>query len=473
MCKLCGRARNWIQVCNADGDVRECSWIHNGWIGNLIDSTLPELYHGEAAKKIRERLLKQDYSQCSVDDCHYLMMGEIQNMQVELGEVPEYPEELYLAFENGCNYRCKSCTVHNYLKGKTKEELEHNYDIIEQRIREGLPYAKRVSANGVGELFVSKRILKLLSEWKPIAPIEDCSVLLETNGSLFDEEHWKQIENLGQYNLHVSISVMSFDEPTYQRLSGVNYPIERIENNLRFVKSLREKGIINYLEIATVVQVENFRELPEFARRCIEEFGADYVRLRPYKNWGGQNKIEGFFTNLRNPKHPYYEEYKEVMKHPNLQHPKVHDISGGLDSDDMREVPFEVSDLKWKIITKIFDEPDQIMETISQMDNLVIYGMGNLTRALIREMKARNLSPLCIIDMLKPSGCFEGVPVINMKEVQNLGNKELSILITPVNDIADIRKNLNEYCIKGRIIPIWQIIGEDEISGRLNYINKL
>lgn len=474
MSKLCKRGRNWVQIYNIDGDVRECSWTRDGFIGNLKDNTLPELYHGEAAKKMRERLVRQDYSQCLVDGCPYLMTGEINDFQIELGEIPEYPEELYLAFENGCNYRCKSCTVHNLLKGKTKEELEYNYDIIETRIREALPYAKRISANGYGELFTSKRTLRLLSEWTPKASAEECSVVLETNGSLFDESHWKQIENLGQYDLWVGVTVMSFDEPTYQYLSGVKYPIERIENNLRYVKSLREKGIINTLEIATVVMTENFRTLPEFAHRCIEEFGADYVRLRPYDNWGGQNEMEEFFMNIRNPKHPYHSEYKEVMTHPYLSHPKVHDHSGGSDQYKRTAVPYELSDIKWKILTKILDESDYVMEVVSKINNPVIYGMGNLTAALVRAMNSRNIPPLCIIDNYKESGYFEGIPVYNVKDTRGgVKSKDISIIVTPVNGFHDVCEKLNKYGIQGEIIPIWKIIGDEEIADRLKYLNKL
>lgn len=471
--KLCKRGRNWVQIYNCNGDVRECSWTSDGFLGNLIDNSLSELYHGEAAKKIRERLVRQDYSQCLVDGCPYLMTGDICNFQTGLGNIPEYPEELYLAFENDCNYRCKSCTVHRLLEGKTREELEHNYDMIESRIREAMPYAKRISANGHGELFTSKRTLKLLSEWIPKAPTEECSVVLETNGSLFDEEHWRQIENLGQYDLWVGITVMSFDEPTYQYLSGVKYPIERIENNLRFVKSLREKGIINTFEIATVVMADNFRTLPEFVHRCIEEFGADYVRLRPYDNWGGQNEMEEFFMNIRNPKHPYHSEFKEVMKHPYLSHPKVHDHSGGSNQYKRTAVPYELSDIKWKILTKILDEPEQVMEAVSKINNPVIYGMGNLTSALVRAMNSGNISPLCIIDNYKDSGCFEGIPVYNIKEVKGLDDKKISIIITPINGVSDVYKTLNEHCIKGKTIPIWEIIRDEEIADRLKYLNRL
>lgn len=474
MSKLCKRGRNWLQVYNGDGDVRECSWTSDGFIGNLKEHTLPELYHGEAAKNLRKRLLEQDYSKCIVDECPYLMTGEICDFQTELGELPEYPEELYLAFENGCNYRCMSCNVHNYLKGKTKEELEHNYDIIEERIRQVMPYVKTISANGLGELFTSKRILQLLAEWEPVTPAEECFVSLETNGSLFDEEHWRQIENLGQYNLQVSITVMSFDEPTYQRLSGVKYPIKRIEDNLRFVKGLREKGVINMLEIATVVMADNFRTLPEFARRCIEEFGADYVRFRPYDNWGGQNEMEEFFMNIRNPKHPWYLEYKKVMEHPYLAHPKVHDHSGGSDSYTRKSAPYELSDLKWKILTKILDDTDNVMAVISKMNHPVIYGMGSLAHVLVKEMSSRNIPLLCIIDSYKESGCFGEIPMYNINEAGGrVENKEISIIVTPVIGILDVYKQLKKCCIKGKVIPIWDIIGDVELANRLKYINRL
>lgn len=138
-----------------------------------------------------------------------------------------------------------------------------------------------------------------------------------------------------------------------------------------------------------------------------------------------------------------------------------------------RMKPYELSDLKWKILTKILDEPERVIEKVSGIDNLVIYGMGNLTMALVKEMKVRDVSPLCIVDAYKESGCYEGVPVYNIKEVQGLGNKEISIIITPVNHIADVRKKLNEYYIQGKLIPIWEVIGDDEIADRLRYINRL
>lgn len=113
------------------------------------------------------------------------------------------------------------------------------------------------------------------------------------------------------------------------------------------------------------------------------------------------------------------------------------------------------------------------MEAVSKINNPVIYGMGNLTSALVRAMNSGNLSPLCIIDNYKNSGCFEGIPVYNIKEVRGLDDKDISIIITPINSVSDVYKTLNEHCIKGNTIPIWEIIGDEEIADRLKYLNRL
>lgn len=359
--KICERILNFVQIVDYKGTVRLCGWLNNNTIGSLSHQSMEEIFHGKYANELRERLLNNDYSMCKIDACPYLAMNDIDNHLVEIDEIPEYPEELHLAFENVCNYHCMSCTIHDVMLKNRAKDLESGYNKIEKELEEVLPHVKRLGANGCGELFVSKRILKLLSEWKPLASPEEITVFLETNGSLFDEEHWKQIENLGQYHLSVAITVMSFDEPTYQLLSGTRLPISQIEDNLRFVKSLREQGIVNYFEIATVVQERNFRTIPEFARRCIKEFGADYVRLRPFMPWGSQEPEIEWFMDIRNPKHPYYSEYKEIQKDEIFRHPLVHDWSGGLDSACVQTFPYKLSYFKEQILTEIMSNIDDIV----------------------------------------------------------------------------------------------------------------
>lgn len=284
MKKICERGLNWFQIYDYRGNVRQCSWTEDGYIGNLQDNTVYEVYHSKEAQKIRNRLTSGDYSLCKVDACPYLAMNEIEEHLLEYEDTPKYPTELYLGFERVCNYACTCCGIHKQMMEEKNENLEVHYAKIEERLQPLLPHLKKIGANGCGELFCSKHTLNILANWKPLAAPEEVEVILESNGSLFDEHHWKKIQNLGKYNLRVAISVMSFDEPIYQYLSGTNLPIARIENNLKFIRSLREKGVINFFEIATVVQEQNFRTIPAFVKKCIEEYNPDYIRLRPYKS---------------------------------------------------------------------------------------------------------------------------------------------------------------------------------------------
>lgn len=456
---MCERILNWVQIIDHKGTVRLCSWIDNNIIGSLSHQTLKEIYSGVHANELRKRLEDKDYSQCIVDACPYLAMDDIKNHLVEVDEIPKYPEELHLAYENVCNYHCMSCTVHDTMLQNKEKDLEKGYDIIEKKLQEVLPHVKKIGANGCGELFVSKRILKLLSEWKPLAPAEEVSVSLETNGALFDEEHWKQIENLGKYHLSVAITVMSFDEPTYQLLSGTKLPISQVENNLRFVKKLREQGIVDYFEIATVVQERNFRTVPEFARRCVEEFGADYVRLRPYMPWGSQEPEIEWFMDIRNPEHPYYSEYQEMKKSEIFQHPKVHDWSGGLDTVNIKTFPYRVSYYKERILTEIILNTDNLIKKVNNYTNgnpVVIYGLGNVGKTLVKQLCEKGIQFAYILDKYKACDSFKNTHVYDLKETEKL-SKEMNIIITPLLNFDEICNDLNRLGYTGKKIHIREL----------------
>ena len=391
MSKICYRGLNRFQVYSFNGDVRLCGWMRDMHLGNLIDNTVEELFNNEAANRIKNRLSEHDYSMCMPDHCPYAANKTIKEKLIEFDPMQRFPSELALAFEQTCNYACTGCPYHSKPKGIDPKLLEHNYSIIEERIREALPYAKTISANGCGELFASKHILRLLSEWKPSAKQDDVRVFLETNGSMFDEAHWSQIDNLGKYRLSVSITVMSFDEDIYRYLSGTNLPIERIENNLRFVKSLREAGIINELELCTVVQEQNFREMPLFTKRCIEEFGADTVRLRPYAPLGAERPDVAWFKNPRNPRHPLYNEYKRVMGDEIFQHPAVSDWSGGCDSQDVSLSPYEVSQREKAVLSYFWINNNELISKIydltpSKNGKVGVYGATDVAKAIVDKL---------------------------------------------------------------------------------------
>lgn len=459
--RLCGRVANYVQLINAEGDVRVCSWNRNNIIGNLMEEDFSEILHGDRAENIRIRMAKGDYSDCDIDNCPYLANGTMEDIMVDMNEIPDYPMELYLAYEGVCNYNCTCCTSYKNMANTREHDYSHNYDLLEERLKKVLPYVRTLGANGRGELFASKRILQLLASWQPLAPADQVSAVLETNGSLFDEKHWKQIENLGQYRLSVSITVMSFDEAVYQHLSGVKLPISQIENNLRFVKSLRDQRIIDYLELATVLQEENFREMPEFIRRCIEEFGADVVRIRPIMPGGIYDKNIAWFMDVRNPKHPYYSQYKAVMSHPIFKNPKVLLWSGTM-SSSLGEHPGIKSELVRKTVEHILDRHDFMQVLAKQIGkdgvkNVYIYGIGTLGKLLIRLNKGE-LAIKKIYDKYSKLKEWEGIPVINPQYDADGLMQDGIMIITTYGAGEEIERELRGKGFLGSCICLYDFI---------------
>lgn len=472
--KICHMALNYVQIFGHTGIVKLCPWRYDSVIGSLSESTMLDIWHGEKANAIRQKMLSGDYSGCYIDACPYLANGEVDKHTVEIDEIPEYPQELYLAFETICNYDCTGCNAHKVMECNQSQDVEAGYQLIEDRLRDILPHVKVLSASGYGELFLSRHTLKMLSEWHPLAPKEQCSVELESNGALFDPKHWEQIADLGQYNLRVDITVMSFKEKIYQILSGTKLPISQIENNLHFIKSLREKGIINYLEIATVYQERNFRDLPEFARRCIEEFGADYVRLRPYMQAGKFSPDVEWFTDVRGKYHPYHQEFLEVMQDPILKHPKVHDWGGGgvsllgkLPSFEKAEnlqrlVP--ICDKRHQMLNKYRAFCTKIVSSKKIINRLVeiiygkkffIYGLGAVGKELVQNIGSENLKG--ILDEYTKETVFYGFPIYRLKDVLPEWH-EYDVLVTPLTDREEICHLLKEEKFIGNIIDVFDVI---------------
>ncbi len=455
--KICSRAVNFLQVINAEGDVRLCSWNRDNIIGNLLESDISDILHGKKATKIRNALAAGDYSNCDVDNCPYLANDRMEEVLIDIDCIPEYPSELYLAYEGVCNYNCTCCTSYQHMEDTKKCDYSKNYDLLEEKIKEILPYVKTISANGRGELFTSKRILKLLQSWRPFTPVKDVKVILETNGSMFDEKHWKQIENLGQYHLTVAITVMSFDEKVYQHLSGTNLSIDKLEKNLKYVKKLRNEGVIDYLEMATVLQEENFREMPEFARRCIEEFSADSVRIRPIFPGGMYDRNIQWFMDVRNPQHPYYLQYKNIMQHPVFRNPRVLLWSGNVDSS-LGEHPGIKAEAIQGGVEKIIYQPELIQKVlkinIKNDTKIYLYGLGILGSLLAR-LYRDNIHIEGIFDKFSKKKDWLGIPVYGLQE---FSEKEGIIIVTVYREFENIKKELLSKGFMGQILDLYAIL---------------
>jgi pyruvate-formate lyase-activating enzyme len=464
--KICKRGYRYLQVINSDGDVTACSWtgdaktgtLHALKVGNLLENSVEEIYQGEVMKKFFDSLLNKTYEYCPVQCCPYLANGTLDEFMVEYEGIPTYPKEISLSYERDCNYVCPCCRNEHYRK--SENELD-NIQKIQYEIDKYINKVDVLSANGYGEVFASKNIMKVLSEFD--SDNKNVIISIETNGSLFNEVNWRKICNLGKYTLNVAVTVHSFDENGYQYLSGTKMSVNNILSNLRFLKSLREQGVINYLELASVVQERNFREMPEFTRRCIEEFGADKVRLRSYFPTGTKPPYIEWFFDPRNPAHPYYDEYCKVMNDPIFKHEKVLMWSGD-ELSKQREIPLvgegvkSINDDNLKTFITCDEIPQKIEQKLKdeKEQGIIIYGSGILGEALVKEFQKTDIPVDCFLDSYDMRTKLRGINIVN--PIANTSDNFKTIIITVPRGFEEISIMLRKNKYKGEIIEIHEII---------------
>lgn len=388
----------WID--QEKGSVRLCAWA-NYRLGNLTENSIEELWNGEKAEEFRKSMLDGSYRYCDDKKCPYRANHTLSSMMVDY-EIPQYPRQCNLSYEEACNYVCRFCRTEKYFPRK---EESKNIEIIEREIQKFINQLDVLSANGVGELFCSPSIMNVL---RNVSNVKKTKIWLESNGSLFNKRNWDKISNIGEHQLDVYITVHSFNEKTYQFLSGTTLTVDHIIDNLLFIKELRKKEVINYFEIATVVCERNFREMPDYIKRCLE-FEPDKIRLRFFEPYGVRNKSDEWFYDIRNPYHPYYEEFKEIMEHPILKHPKVWKWQGESVSDQ-KEHPYFKEKKKVKILNQLIT-----MEHVSEkvrdyckkyrIGKIGLYGYGLVGQAFASFLDNQKIEFGTIFDSFAQDGC--------------------------------------------------------------------
>ena len=451
--KICKQAL-YVQIIDGIGTVRACGWAGYYLLGNLRDNSMSEVFNSEAAKHFRQTLIDGTYDYCNEENCPYMANNILESQMIEIDEIPEYPEIVSLAYDRRCNYHCTCCVSRS--DEKMDAEVQNK---IENEIRIALPHVKTFSANGLGEFFVSDGMMKLVSEWSP-EEIVGAEFELETNGSLFTPENWEKVKNIGNANLRVLLTVHSFDEAAYQYLSGTKLKIDRIIENLKFVKQLRESGQINYLEIAMVMQERNFRTLPEFVERCLSEFGADKVRIRRFlPEKAMEENIEWFF-DIRNPLHPYHQEYLEVMKHPIFNDPRVFKWTGDHLSN-RGELPAKAN---YRVLRDLFFIED-IGEKLSTYlkskgyNKIILYAISDIAEAFIKVMKNKGIDIAYIYDRntkLKEWNEYE----VRKPLYENLIKTQEPLLVTLIARHNEMEEFLRHQGYTGEILNLDEILGD-------------
>lgn len=429
--KYCERPFQHVYIM-PNGDVRCCSWTTKK-IGNLLENTLEEIWNSPAAEEIRESVRDGSFRFCrkvSCPRCENDILMEIDENSAagrEKLSALARPVEFNCAVDYICNHSCPSCRKEVFVPD---ESYLCNMKQIIDRIQPWLQTAQFISTDGQGDCFASPHVMKMLEELHPLNP--DLKITIETNGVLFDEAHWKRIQHLSKYYIRCVVTANSFQRATYKYLAGDHDDLERLLKNLHFIRKLREEEAINDFSVSMIIQDRNFREMPEFVERCVEEFHVDQVRLNPIYEWFQLRGDAYLEKDVLNPDHPYHGEYLDVLKDERLKNPKIFWWGGG-NVHDRRLMPAEKYRLLYELMTKwlVLEKEKQnvFVEYCrkSGYKNVLIYGFTNLGHRAYEELK--DLRPV-VADRRNLE--WNGVRTVRAEEC-DLRQYDL-IVVTPLND---------------------------------------
>lgn len=326
--KFCSFPFEYFYLDNYHGDVALCPWMtwDSIYIGNLNCETAEEIWNGEKANSLRERIKNGDYSKCRPEGCPFLQnrnLPDLSQEEIDNYPVAKTPKTVNLAFDFMCNQSCETCRPQ---KWRPILPRYANYmECISSSITDYLDNAEKISTSGHGDPFASPYMMKILTNLHPKS--NNLELYLETNGVYFDKQHWDKIAHLADCNIKVNITVNSFNPHTYKFISR-DGKYEKLMDNLEFARELREKGLIKHLVLTMVVQDRNFRDIPYFIKRSLNQYKADEVILRPVYQWGTMPDDVFWIKDVLNPLHPYHKEYLDILDDPIMEDPHVFNFGG-------------------------------------------------------------------------------------------------------------------------------------------------
>jgi MoaA/NifB/PqqE/SkfB family radical SAM enzyme len=289
-----------------EGDAYCCcpDWLPTR-LGNVLESSLAEIWNGPVAEEIRRSVLDGSFRFCT--GCAYLPRAR--------GPVTERPwppaldkriRLLNLDYDRTCNLKCPSCRSSLISRPSDRARLVHE-TVIESKI---IGQVDGLYLTGTGEPLASPCCLQVLRDLPVLNP--RAQVSLHTNCLLLDESRWSALGPARDRIRQISVSVDAGTPETYRLNRGGSW--EKLWRNIDFVHSLRREGRRIDLIMYYVIQDNNFRELIDFSRLAIEH-GADGICVFYLRHWpGALTRTEYEARAVHLPGHPNHDALYSVLK---------------------------------------------------------------------------------------------------------------------------------------------------------------
>ena len=207
-----------------------------------------------------------------------------------------YPIYLEISSVGACNHRCTFCAV-DYIGYKSRSL---DLDVLKRRLPEmGQLGVKSIMYAGEGEPLLHKHV----NDVTRLTHDAGISVSFTTNGTAMDQAFLESSLPITEW---IKTSVNAGTSKTYAKIHQTKErDFERVMENLTNAARFKLKhGLRCTLGVQTLMLPENVHEIRDFAKRCRDELGVNYLFVKPYS--------QHCFSNTRVYENLNYSDFLEL-----------------------------------------------------------------------------------------------------------------------------------------------------------------
>lgn len=331
--KFCSRPWDFFEI--QEREIYPCcpTWVNDNHIGeNIGDLNIEKVWNGEKAKDFRRSILDGSFKYCNKELCPMIAnnslptkeevkkgaLGDTFSTILEFGLVQaDKPNTINLCYDRSCNLRCPSCRSNfiYYTEKTHKSQFDKLTKINDAVLKYVHSTKKRIRLNvtGSGDPFGSLHFFNLLKQLS-YRKNPNLHVNLQTNGVLFNEKRWNELENIHKFDIDTIISLDAGTEEAYN-LTRVGGDWKKVNENLKFIKKLQDESFINDVRLDMVVQNNNYKTIPQFVDIARSYDFRCYVSR--IVNWGTFTPVEFMKHNIFDHQHPNHMDLINVLKNMN------------------------------------------------------------------------------------------------------------------------------------------------------------
>jgi radical SAM protein with 4Fe4S-binding SPASM domain len=321
---LCRSPFEYVHI-QANGDVYPCCPSKFGKIiGNVNTISLRDAWNSPGAQEVRESIFDGSYRFCNAQACEYLRDANARGKVLSPLPLVEWvkqkglvdpgttPNVVNFSFDKSCNLECGYCRKELFQPSPSERESIARIDA--NIFESSLDNTERIILLGEGDPFASPFYREKLRhyDWSRHPKLK---IKIQTNGLLLTPAMWNSMAASHAAIDWISVSVDASDAETYRLNRGGDFKL--LLRNLDFIANLRALGQIERLFINFLVQANNFRQMPAFARLG-QQLGCDLIEFQRLENWGTYDEPAYRARAVHEVFHPEYEEFCRVLDDPAL-----------------------------------------------------------------------------------------------------------------------------------------------------------